>query len=470
MKISLINPLICVFFLSLFLSAGLGTAAAAEEYLVTDLGTLGGSWSRAGAMNGEGQVVGSSTIPNSAMHGFLWQNGIMVDLGTPQGFLVSSAAGLNDSGRVVANAEGSYQSQYAFLWDNGVWTDLGSLPNLDYSAATDINNANQVVGYSFMLGPGGGFRAWLWEGGGLSDLGTLGGEDSLAASVNELGQVVGWAETVDPAITHAFIWTNGVMTDLGVLPGETDSSASDLNEVGQVCGNSAHTLQTYPFSTYRTACLWDNGQVIDIGKLPGYTRNSSASGINGEGKVVGYSTDYGNKSHAFIWEDGELTDLNDLIDPGLGWELETAADITESGQIVGYGKHGGEMRAYLLEPAAMEPIPDIKIDGQDGPLNIPSYQAISMTISLDPGSQAGIRHDWWILAERSGGSTFSRIWPGTWIPGIHRAYDGSLIAVNDFNVYSGTIPAGTWLFAFSVDELNNIYEGTHLDTITVTSF
>jgi len=188
---SLISTRVGVFFLSLVLCIGIGTAMAAEEYTITDPGTLGDNWSRAGAVNGTGQVVGSSSIPNSAMHAFLWSDGNMIDLGTPQGFSVSSAASLNDSGQVVATTQGKFQSEYAYLWENGMWTYPGSLPNLAYSATADINNSSQIAGYSFMLGPGGGFRGWLWNNGVLTDLGSLGGEDSLAASINELGQIVG---------------------------------------------------------------------------------------------------------------------------------------------------------------------------------------------------------------------------------------------------------------------------------------
>ena len=103
-------------------------------------------------------------------------------------------------------------------------------------------------------------------------------------------------------------------------------------------------------------------------------------------------------------------------------------------------------------------------------MTIPSTQPISMTVSLDPGQQVGVRHDWWILVQNSSGNTFSWIRTGDWISGIQRAYDGHLTAVNDFSVHYGTIPVGTWLIAFAVDELNNVYEGTYLDTISVTCY
>lgn len=470
----LTKPLCVLALLSQVLISAASSASGAEEYTVIDLGTLGGNTSYAGALNETGQVVGSSKIANSALHAFRWADGAMTDLGTPSGYLVTSASSVNDLGQVVGSTQGQYQSEYAYIWENNVWTYLGTLPALDYSSTTDINNAGQITGYSYMLGTGGQFLAWLWENDVLTELGTLGGEDSVAAALNEQAQVVGWAHTTEPGISHAFLWENGSMTDLGVLPGETDSSAADINATGQVCGLSAHTLTTYPFPTYRTACLWDKGDIIAIGKLPGFDKNSSASSINDQGVVVGYSSDYGNDSHAFIWQNGTLTNLNDLIDPTAGWELETASDINERGQIVGTGSHNGETRAFLLDPVSTDPVPDIKVDGADGPLTVPSTQNVSMTISLDPGDMAGVAFDWWIGAVRDSSNLFCRTYPGTWVhcPGWIpvRAYGGPLVDVTDFVVHQNTIPAGSWSFVFAVDELNSQYEGSYLDSIEVVSY
>ena len=52
--------------------------------------------------------------------------------------------------------------------------------------------------------------------------------------------------------------------------------------------------------------------------------------------------------NAFLYSGGVMTDLNTLIDPASGWVLEEARDINEPGQIVGWGMHNGQPRAYLL--------------------------------------------------------------------------------------------------------------------------
>ncbi len=134
-----------------------------------------------------------------------------------------------------------------------------------------------------------------------------------------------------------------------------------------------------------------------------------------------------------------------------------------------YGKCPPEvMWTGTIQIEANDPEPDIKIDGQDGPLTIPSTQAVNMTIHLDPGDQSGVDHDWWIVAEKAGGSTFSWVYPGNWNLGVKRAYAGPLFSISSYTIHDGTIPAGTWTITFAVDALDNVYQATYSDGIEVT--
>jgi probable HAF family extracellular repeat protein len=133
-------------------------------------------------------------------------------------------------------------------------------------------------------------------------LGTLGGQSSYAADINEDGWVVGRAGTSDGG-SHAFLYQAGVMRDLGTPPGAVSSDALGINNLGQIVGTA----------------------IMDP--------------TNGT-------------SHAFLWEEGVMYDLNTRIPPNSGWKLEMACAINDRGLIVGSGRLKGaeRIRAFLLIP------------------------------------------------------------------------------------------------------------------------
>ena len=69
----------------------------------------------------------------------------------------------------------------------------------------------------------------------MTDLGTLGGNNSVAWSINDLDQVVGYSQNAE-GNERAFIWQDGVMTDLNTLvsAGFTLVSATSINNLSQI--------------------------------------------------------------------------------------------------------------------------------------------------------------------------------------------------------------------------------------------
>jgi probable HAF family extracellular repeat protein len=423
----------------------LSSSLLAQDYELTELGTLGGIWSGPSQIDNEGRVVGGSTIQSGAWHAFRWEDGDMEDLGVPGDYLVSSATAFNSDGRIVGYANGQYQSQYAYLWEDGNWDYLGTLPGegLDYSVAVDINETSQICGYSFTLGPGSRMRGWIWENGEMTDLGALGGDKSSANAINIWGQIVGYSQIYDPEdyITHAFVWENGNMTDLGVLPGEVNSAANDINENGQIVGSSSHQMDTYPFLTVYRPCLWEDGEIIDLGLVGGYVRGT-ATAINDDGTIVGWMATSlsGGTYHAFVWRDGEWTNLNWLISPGSDWELQTAGDINDNGQIAGNGiAPGGSIQGFLLTPVSTDledtivetlPTDFIRVSNYPNPFNASTtiefqlsrssavtlviFNVIGQEIAalLDSEMQPGSHHVVWDAGDQASGIYYYRIKAG----------------------------------------------------------
>jgi len=226
-------------------------------------------------------------------------------------------------------------------------TDLGTLGGT-FSGGSGINASGQVTGASYTIGDA-PYHAFLWTpttpngaSGTLHDLGTLGGSYSAGLGINASGQVAGQSDTTGNAAYRAFLY-DGTLHDLGTLGG-TNSSGLDINDSGQVTGFSYTTGD----ATYH-AFLYDGTMMHDLGTLGGTV--SIGYGINSSGQVVGDSLTTGGAYHAFLYTSGGgMVDLNSLIDPLSGWELDTAKAINDAGQITGLGTIGGQTHAILLTP------------------------------------------------------------------------------------------------------------------------
>ena len=328
-------------------TAAAGTDAVAPSYTIQDLGTLGtGRVSDGHGVNTLGHVAGESrTSPTALFHAFLWVDGALTDLGTLGG-IQSRAAAINGSDQIVGSADifnPFVEITHAFLWQDGAMQDLGTLGGTD-SVATAINAAGAVVGFSD-LSPSGS-HAFEWKGGEMLDLGTLPGDTfSAAAAINHAGVIVG--VSTRPNASRVFLYANGSMVGLDELGEQAMSNA--VNDRGQLIA----TAFDYGDLAWH-ALLWRNGAVTDLGRLPRGT-NSYAYGLNDAGQVVGIGQFLRNGhtlvNHAFLWMRGHLFDLNTRIPPGSGWELTEAVSIADNGAITGAGIIGHETHAFLLLPA-----------------------------------------------------------------------------------------------------------------------
>jgi uncharacterized repeat protein (TIGR01451 family) len=211
----------------------------------------------------------------------------------------SKALGVSANG-IAVGAEGDWSAPdfHAFVKEStsSSTTRLQDLiPFASHNFALDANDSGDIVGYAYAFDPEtitrtGPDRAVLWQNGVPLDLGTLGGDAARAVAVNDSSQIVGNAQLADGTF-HAFLWQSGVMTDLGAF---------------------------------------------------------EATAINGAGQIVGEAD-----GRAVIWDNGTLTDLNDLIPPGSGWLLTRTTAINDAGRIGGQGVFDGATAGFQLFPDSL---------------------------------------------------------------------------------------------------------------------
>ena len=249
-------------------------------------------------------------------------------------------------------------------------TDLGPSATV-FSEASDVTNNGLASGVATL--PDGTQHAVLWYKGLITDIATpgLGGPNSEAPGINERGQAAGLAEisTLDPnkedfcgygdhLICLPFLWQNGVMTSLPTLRGGNNGEAGQINNRGEVAGNTENdtpdatcTGLGTPQVLQEKPVIWKNGEVRELPTYPGEWTHPTdpdgwAFGINDNGQVAGtsgvcstlnpYTLVYVLSYHALLWEkDGTVHDLGNLGGRGLAGPGNLALELNNQGQVIG---------------------------------------------------------------------------------------------------------------------------------------
>lgn len=314
----------------------------------------------------------------------------VINLGNPLGGTTSAGNAIDDLGwsMGVANQPGD-TTQHAELWLPGLHLDLGTLGGPNSAVIfPSHSDTGQIVGISETADMDPLMETWscagaffptvthhiclgfVWQNGVMTALPTLGGNNGVASSANNLGQIAGWAETAvnDPTCVtpqvqqfEAVVWGpgSGQIQQLSPLGNDPDSAATAINDQGQVVGISGICQNAVGAFSAKHAVLWQDGQPIDLGNIGGHGWNTPTF-INNHGQIVGFANARGDlvngqlaiKFHAFLWtKDRGMRDLGTLP----GDALSEALGINEAGQVVGvsYGAGFSHPRAFLWQNDVM---------------------------------------------------------------------------------------------------------------------
>jgi len=398
------------------LALGIGSAqlhAGPPQYTIIDLGPVAPevqfATSEANGINNIGQVVGRSTRQGGDNTATLWlqepAHGLpagpndLGDLGGGPGRVYD----INDLGQCVGfvGEPGGAGWPMAHIWDPVEGNaPLGTLGG-NHSRAQAINNNGWVVGYGATADPNVAFQPWLHNGTEMVHLGSFGNDFyGKALDINDQNQVAGFSmyldypDEPDNGRLHAFLWLPE--PDYGLPAGLNDiddftteftqtSTAESINNKGQIVGwiewtneFSQDMIQLglwLPEPDYGLPAGW-----TDLRGFGGMRATAFAQNINERGEIVTRcNTEPSNPFGTWIaavWRQGEWFDLNTRIPfaDQASWSLESATDINDRGEIVGWGSYLGQWRGYLLIPNVDETPPPCPADfNDDGEVGISDF-------------------------------------------------------------------------------------------------
>jgi len=262
--------------------------------------------------------------------------------------------------------------------------NLGTLGGALGSSAHSVNDRGWTAGVANLTGDAEEHAA-LWQDGVVTDLGTLGGNNSNVdfPVKNDEGLTVGFAQTsaIDPLgetfctfvctpsggacngsnqSCRGFRWRDSLMEPLGTLGGN-NSAATGANNHGLVVGLAENTTQdpncVSPQVLDYQAVVWRGDTIHELTPISG-DAIGVAIAVNDNGQIVGGTGMCGSGPgigpafiHAVVWKNHLPTDLGNLG----GAFNNVAYAINNRGQVVGASDLAGDNtgHAFLWQKGVM---------------------------------------------------------------------------------------------------------------------
>ena len=296
-------------------------------------------------INNKGEVSGTVLYyptPDTFQQAFIYAGGMNNGISFDQG---SAGNAINNNGQVVGTTNEFFLTgmppghAFIYSYSDNTEVDLEPGPSGMESNGLAINSAGDVTGFlstgfcgsdfnPTCLAP---FHAFIYQGSGLVDIGTLGGTYSEGTGINDLNEIAGVSSVKGSSLNHLFLYAKGHMSDLGTVAGESFVNAL-INNRGEIVGSATNSKGVETSFIY-------GGHSFD--KIP-----LIADSINNSGVIAGSYTAANGSSYASLYRECKLIDLNDLVDPSLTF-LTNARGISDNGKIVASGLNG---HVYVLTP------------------------------------------------------------------------------------------------------------------------
>lgn len=309
------------------------SVSAAERYKVIDLGEGAVPLS----INSRGQIVGMIYSPDGKSKAVLWEGRKVTDIGALLPYADCLIKDINESGQVLCQAYDASRDPYFYIYQDGKVTPVAGL-----RAASGIDDRGRVYGGTSVESQD---RPAIWENGAVTPLPLVSTKaiTSLAFDANSSGKIIGY--TFVDAASHPTIWQGSTVSDLGAKGATSDGYPRKISGKGVTVG---YTTVGSGGEGHSRAVMWDEqGKATLLGTLGG--PSSVADDVNSSGQIVGCSQTAPSGTHAFIWQEGRMADLNSLAKTR--YILERAYTISERGWIGCTGSDGrGREHGIVLMP------------------------------------------------------------------------------------------------------------------------
>ena len=306
-------------------------------------------------INELGQACGSfKSCATSQNQPFAWseETGFVI-LPLPPGATHGEAVSINN----VLGSDGLGQvactliagAHRAYLYDDGVWTLLPPEPGGLVSIADSVNDHSQVLGWRSNSG------SFLWQERVFTDLIPELGENPH--DLNEFSQVCGTILATDVG----FLWDGGLVEEIPPLPGTDTSLAFAMNLHERVVGFS--NIVSKGIDPAR-AWLYEFPKLVQLPHPDEYL-STFAFDVNDAGQILIHALTPTLFTDIYLYQNGHMVEVVDLVDPlpGVIFSGSSAEVINDRGQIGARGiSFNGPALAGLILTPVNRPLGDVNFD------------------------------------------------------------------------------------------------------------